>query len=352
MGRLKRRAWPVSCNGDGMTPHAPRTLTAFALFPAALTVALLWALPLLATEMAADDPNANASFDSAATAQTVDCETLAIAAGRAEGLPEGLLPAIARVESGRGTDDGGRRAWAWTLNEGGDGSFYADKASAMEHLNAVVDAGTTNVDVGCMQLNYKWHHKAFPSLEVMMDPVANTAYAARFVKELSKQVGGFEEATKVYHSFDPEKGANYLEKVAAAQAELGPLPDTLPEMAPDSQMAALAPDTGVVKGILMVAGVPLFDLASAGEAAALISAEAGVTEPNSPTAGQDPALVYGPPAPEQRSAIYAIALAEPDIRGKIGPSPILQEAELAPGLRAQWADVEALRRVLGGPDTP
>ena len=115
--------------------------------------ALLWALPSRATEMAADDPNANASFNTATTAEVVDCETLAIAAGRAEGLPEGLLPAIARVESGRGTGDGGRRAWPWTLNEAGDGSFYAAKADAMARLTSVVDTGSTNIDVGCMQLN-------------------------------------------------------------------------------------------------------------------------------------------------------------------------------------------------------
>lgn len=336
-----------------MTPHAPQTLRALALFPAALTVAVLWALPLLATEMAADDPDANASFDTTATPQTVDCEALAIAAGRAEGLPEGLLPAIARVESGRGTGDGGRRAWPWTLNEGGDGSFYADKATAMEHLNAVVDAGTTNVDVGCMQLNYKWHHKAFPSLEAMMDPVANTAYAARFVKELSKQVGSFEEATKVYHSFDPVRGANYLEKVMSAQAELGPLPDVLPDTAPDSQVAALAADPGVVKGILMVAGVPLFDLASAGAAAIEIGSQADST----PNNGEDPdlpTLVYGPPAPPDGTGpdVFDIALALPDTSVQSQPAPILQEADLAPALREQWADVEALRRALSDSATP
>lgn len=335
-----------------MKPHAPQTLRALALFPAALTVAVLWALPLLATEMAADDPDANASFDTTATAQTVDCEALADAAGRAEGLPDGLLPAIARVESGRGTGDGARRAWAWTLNEGGDGSFYADKASAMEHLTAVVDAGTTNVDVGCMQLNYKWHHKAFPSLEVMMDPVANTAYAARFLKELSKQVGSMEEATKAYHSFDPVRGANYLEKVMAAQAELGPIAPLL-DVIPDAQMAALAPDPGVVKGILMVAGVPLFDLASAGAAAIEIGAQASAAA----TTDEDPDLptqVYGPPAPPSlgRAAVYAIALALPDTGAQTQPDPILQEADLSPALRDKWADVEALRRALTDSATP
>lgn len=335
-----------------MTPNTPFSRSALALFPAALAVALLWALPLRATEMAADDPNANASFNTATTAEVVDCETLAIAAGRAEGLPEGLLPAIARVESGRGTGDGARRAWPWTLNEAGDGSFYAAKAEAMDHLTAVVDTGSTNVDVGCMQLNYKWHHKAFPSLEAMMDPVANTAYAARFVKELAKQLGSYEEATKAYHSFDPERGKAYLAKVVAAQAELGPLPDVLPDMMPDTQMASLAVDPGVVKGILMVAGVPLFDLASAGEAAALFGASAN---PADSTEDPDlPDLVYGPPAPPQnpRSDVFAIALAEPDTSGKLGKALILQEADLAPELREQWSDIEAMRRALMPMDTP
>ena len=337
-----------------MTPQTPFSRCALALFPAVLAVALLWVLPAHATEMAADDPNANASFDTATTAEVVDCETLAIAAGRAEGLPEGLLPAIARVESGRGTGDGGRRAWPWTLNEAGDGSFYAVKADAMEHLTAVVDTGSTNIDVGCMQLNYKWHHKAFPSLEAMMDPVANTAYAARFVKELAKQLGSYEEATKAYHSFDPERGKAYLAKVVAAQAELGPLPDVLPDMMPDTQMASLAVDPGVVKGILMVAGVPLFDQASAGEAAALFGASATADAGSNGEDPDLPNLVYGPPAPpkDPRSDVFAIALAEPDTSGKLGKALILQEADLAPDLRDQWSDIEAIRRALMPVDTP
>lgn len=336
-----------------MTPYPTFSRCALALFPAALAVALIWALPVRATEMAADDPNANASFNTATTAEVVDCETLAIAAGRAEGLPEGLLPAIARVESGRGTGDGGRRAWPWTLNEGGDGSFYAAKADAMEHLTAVVDTGSTNIDVGCMQLNYKWHHTAFPSLETMMDPVANTTYAARFVKELAKQLGSYEEATKAYHSFDPERGKAYLAKVVAAQAELGPLPDMLPDMLPDTRMASLAVDPGVVKGILMVAGVPLFDLASAGEAAALFGASAN-SDASSAEDPDLPNLVYGPPAPppDPRSDVFAIALAEPDTSGKLGKALILQEADLAPDLRDQWSDIEAMRRALMASDTP
>ena len=67
-----------------------------------------------------------------------------------------------------------------------------------------------------------------------------------------------------------------------------------------------------------------------------------------------PDLVYGPPAPPQdaRSDVFAIVLAEPDTSGKLGKALILQEADLAPELRDQWSDIEAMRRALAPSETP
>lgn len=191
-----------------------------------------------------------------AVARTADCEALAEEAARAEGIPAGLLAAISRVETGRSDGNGAVRAWPWTLNQGGQGSYLDSRAEAEAKLMAVVAGGVTNVDVGCMQLNWKWHAQAFTDASHMMDPYANTAYAARFLRALHDQLGDWDAATRAYHSMDPERGAAYQRKVATvlqggiALAEAGgaaPPPDTA--------------DPGREVGLLRVAATPLVSVA-------------------------------------------------------------------------------------------
>ena len=163
------------------------------------------------------------------------CEALAAQAGAAAGLPEGLLPAIARVESGTRTDQG-RRAWPWTLNQGGDGSYHPTKAEALAHLDGLLANGVRNVDLGCMQLNWHWHGAAFPDAATMMDPQHNTRYAAAFLKDLHARHGSWTQAVAHYHSANPQRGAAYAAKVAKVLNDLDPAqPDLQPHLQPDLQ---------------------------------------------------------------------------------------------------------------------
>lgn len=148
----------------------------------------------------------------AASAEVPECEHFAEAAGRAYGVPVGVMGAIARVESGR-TVEGRFRAWPWTLNQGGRGSFHSDKATALQTLRDVLDSGTRNVDIGCMQINWHWHAANFANLSEMMDPDSNTRYAARYLHELYQSLGDWEQAVMQYHSRDPQRGAVYARKV-------------------------------------------------------------------------------------------------------------------------------------------
>jgi len=165
-----------------------------------------------------------------ASAAPPDCEALAARAAHAEDLPAGLLPAIARVESGKRVGNG-VKAWPWTLNQGGAGSYHATEAEALAKLADILATGRTNVDVGCMQLNWRWHADAFPDAATMMDPVENTRYAARFLRELHTRHGSWPEAVAHYHSADPVRGAAYAERVdrvmtQQAVAKATPAPET------------------------------------------------------------------------------------------------------------------------------
>jgi hypothetical protein len=239
-----------------------------------------------------------------------DCARLAADAGAAEGLPDGLLPAIALVESGHDDGNGGRAPWPWTLNRAGESHYLSSKDDALATLEQILASGATNVDLGCMQLNWRWHAESFSGAEEMLDPVANTAYAARFLKELHAQLGAWELATAAYHSTDPDRGQAYLTRVAAAQQAL----------AGEGPAILLAAVPVRLQGLLAVGDSPLVALAAA--RAALVLREPEVIAEQAEGA---------PPAP--------LHFAE-------SPPDMVAEALLPRRLRARWDEVQALRRTL------
>ena len=112
------------------------------------------------------------------------CLTEARRAEAQHGIPEGLLQSISRVEAGRKTVTGEFMPWAWTLNDRGEGLFFDSREAAMRHLETAVAAREHSVDVGCMQVNTKWHMGGFHELGDMLDPVQNADYAAGFLLDL------------------------------------------------------------------------------------------------------------------------------------------------------------------------
>lgn len=156
-----------------------------------------------------------------AFAAPVNCEGLAAQAAARHGLPEGLLSAIARTESGRAQGKSGIRAWPWTSNVRGKAYYYDSKKDALDHMRQLVERGVLEFDVGCMQINYRWHAENFDDLAQMIDPMENTDYAARYLSELRSETGDWDRATRYYHSRDPGRGAAYLGRVRKALARLG-----------------------------------------------------------------------------------------------------------------------------------
>ncbi|PRY23022.1 transglycosylase-like protein with SLT domain [Aliiruegeria haliotis] len=162
------------------------------------------------------------------------CGSNATGAAGLTGVPSGLLTAMALTESGT-TRYGSFKAWPWTINEGGKGSWFATKAEAVAHARQLVASGVRNFDVGCFQLNYHWHGSAFSDVSAMFDPGANAHYAARFLAALHAEFGDWKEASKAYHSRTPELAGIYWTKVAANLRKLGSsLPDSLLAEAPAS----------------------------------------------------------------------------------------------------------------------
>jgi soluble lytic murein transglycosylase-like protein len=163
----------------------------------------------------------------------------AIAAAEARsGIPEGLLLAIARVESGRARPGGGTAPWPFALNAGGEGIFPESAAEAAETVQALRAAGRRSIDVGCMQVNLVHHPDAFPDLPAAFDPPTNVAYAVRFLRELRGRTGSWAEAVAQYHSMEPGRGLAYHTRVRVARGAALPA-QTVAGLCPPGRTARL-----------------------------------------------------------------------------------------------------------------
>ncbi len=141
------------------------------------------------------------------------CLQAASRAAAQTGVPYAVLRAITLVETGRKGSP-----WPWTVNFGGDGRWFDTAAQAEEEAAAAFAQGATNVDLGCFQLNYRWHAEGFASLGDMLDPTQNATYAAEFLAQHFSQTGDWALAAAAYHSGTPEFAAAYQAKFEAVYA--------------------------------------------------------------------------------------------------------------------------------------
>ncbi|MEO1788507.1 MAG: lytic transglycosylase domain-containing protein [Pseudomonadota bacterium] len=163
------------------------------------------------------------------------CEHAAMTASERWSVPLDVLRAIALAETGHKTE-AGFVPWPWALNPGGAGTWYPDRTSALRAARAHRAAGRRNLDLGCFQINFRWHGHAFATLDEMLDPAANADYAARFLAELYEEFGDWRRAAAAYHSRTPDLAARYLARFERIYAGL---PDI--EVA-GTDLAAAAPD--------------------------------------------------------------------------------------------------------------
>ncbi|MFZ1470059.1 MAG: lytic transglycosylase domain-containing protein [Paracoccaceae bacterium] len=147
------------------------------------------------------------------------CFQAAKEASRQTGVPLKVLIALTLTETGRKLD-GHLQPWPWALNEAGDSHWLPDRQTALVYLTDAVATGTTNIDVGCFQLNYRWHGAAFSSLEQMFDPLANALYAASLVRRLAGESDDWVAAAGAYHSGTPDVADRYLAKFEPIYAAL------------------------------------------------------------------------------------------------------------------------------------
>lgn len=136
------------------------------------------------------------------------CERAIVNGARRGGVPVEVLHAVALNETGR-KDGGHLRAWPWAINREGQGYWFKSQEEALAFAKRSIADGRNSFDVGCVQINYRWHGHAFPSIEAMFDPEWTATYAAQFLRTLYEERGDWSAAAGAYHSLTPELARKY-----------------------------------------------------------------------------------------------------------------------------------------------
>ena len=139
------------------------------------------------------------------------CDIAAQKASRRSGVPLDVLRAITRTETGRPAK-GVLQPWPWTVNMEGAGHWFDDEIKARRYVEQQFSRGARSFDVGCFQINHRWHGAAFRNFEEMFDPQRNADYAARFLSELHEEFGDWTRAAGAYHSRTRQYAKRYEDR--------------------------------------------------------------------------------------------------------------------------------------------
>lgn len=123
------------------------------------------------------------------------CEAEILAAASRWGVPAGILYSVGLTETGR---KGSLHPYA--LNIEGRAVFAGSKSEAVAEFTQARAEGRTLIDLGCMQINHRYHGAEFASIADMLDPARNVEYAARFLAELHARHETWTMAVARYHA--------------------------------------------------------------------------------------------------------------------------------------------------------
>jgi soluble lytic murein transglycosylase-like protein len=111
------------------------------------------------------------------------------------GVPLNVLYSVGLTETGRRGE-----LSPYDMNIDGQAVHSASLAEAMARFAQAKGRGAKFIDIGCMQINQRFHGADFRSLSEMFDPVRNVEYAANFLKALKAQEGSWTLAVARYNA--------------------------------------------------------------------------------------------------------------------------------------------------------
>jgi hypothetical protein len=79
------------------------------------------------------------------------------------------------------------RPWPWTLNVAGQGYYFDSKQDAWQALKDWLQAGRRSIDIGLMQVNWRYHQDKLGSPWLALDPYHNLRAGAEILQDCYKK---------------------------------------------------------------------------------------------------------------------------------------------------------------------
>ena len=130
-------------------------------------------------------------------------------------VPASVLYGVALQESRAALGKHVARPWPWTLNVRGTGYRYGSRAAVFAALNTWLKSGETRIDVGLMQIHWRYHAPKLGNSWRALSPEHNLRVGAAVLRACFRQLGNWTDATGCYHSQTPWRADAYKASVAA-----------------------------------------------------------------------------------------------------------------------------------------
>lgn len=128
-------------------------------------------------------------------------------------IPKDILMAVALTETGMSIDGEPKAPRPWVVNIEGKGITFKNKQQAIRATRTYLALGKSSIDIGCMQMNWRWHKQRFDqSLRKAFDPYQNVKQAAEFIYDNYLQLGNWTKAVGKYHSATHKYAVKYIRK--------------------------------------------------------------------------------------------------------------------------------------------
>jgi hypothetical protein len=105
---------------------------------------------------------------------------------------------MALQESGRHTK-GEWAPWPWTLNVQGEPQYYEGRQAMFQALMVFLGDGLTRVDIGPLQVNWRWQFQHLGSPWLSTDPIYNTKVGSQILRRHYQQTRDWWQAVGRYH---------------------------------------------------------------------------------------------------------------------------------------------------------
>ena len=147
------------------------------------------------------------------SAETVPAGYRSIASERS--IPSSVLYAVALTESGKQVASKGvYRPWPWTLNVAGRGYYFDSRQAAWQALTGWLKDGKRSVDIGLMQVNWRYHKERLGTPWQALDPYHNLRVGAEILQECYTTRQDWWASVGCYHApSNPQRADQYRRRV-------------------------------------------------------------------------------------------------------------------------------------------